>query len=152
MEFLRWLNQHWFTLLQSIGIVGGLIFTGISFLTDAKDRKVTNLIAVTHEHRDIWTQLYKRPELWRVLNRFPDLTKLPVTAEEQLFVNFVILHLSSVYEAMKNSMFFEAPGLGRDLKHLFSLPIPRFVWEKMKPLQDPKFIEFVERLAGLKNR
>jgi hypothetical protein len=48
-------------------------------------------------------------------------------------------------------MFFEIPGLGKDLKHLLSLPIPQLVWEKMKPLQDPKFIEFVETLMGLKN-
>src|SRR5258708_5149420 len=102
MGFLHWFGQNWFVLLQSLGIVGGLLFTAVSLRIDTKVRRVGNLISVTHEHRDIWTQLYQRPELWRVLEQNVDLRKEPLTNEEELFVNLLILHLVSVHEAIKN--------------------------------------------------
>ena len=150
MGVIYWLGERWFTLIQTACIVAGLLFTAISLRIDAKARRVSNLIAITREHRDIWTQLYKRPELWRVLERFPDLANAPISAEQQMFINFIILHLASVYEAMENSMFFQIPSLGKDLKHFFSLPIPRIVWDRMKSLQSAKFVAFVEALAQLK--
>lgn len=76
MDFVPWLSLHWFTLLQSIGIVGGLLFTGVSLRIDTKVRRVSTLITITQQHRDIWTQLYRRPEMARHL---PD----PYPAQER---------------------------------------------------------------------
>jgi|SRR6266850_5346183 len=145
MEFLDWFSVHWFTLLQSAGIIGGLLFTAVSLRIDAKVRRVGNLIAVTHEHRDIWTQLYKRPELWRVVDRDLDLEQAPPTAEEELFVNFLILHLASVHEAMREGMFVQLPGVQRDIRNFFSLPIPNLVWGKLRSLQNIEFVAFIEK-------
>jgi hypothetical protein len=47
MEFGNWLRDHWFVLLQSAGIIGGLLFTGISLRIDARVRRVGNLLAIT---------------------------------------------------------------------------------------------------------
>ena len=81
MGFLHWFGQYWFVLLQGAGIVGGLLFTAVSLRIDTRVRRVGNLISITHEHRDIWTQLYSRPELWRVVDRHVDLRKSPPTDE-----------------------------------------------------------------------
>ena len=144
MAFWEWLGQHWFTLLQSGGIIGGLLFTAVSLRIDATVRRVGNLIAITHEHRDIWKQIYERPELWRVLDPDVDLKKAPVTYEEHLFVNLLILHLASVYEAMKHGMFVHLPALQKDIRSFFSRPIPQSVWLAMRPLQDREFIDLIE--------
>jgi hypothetical protein len=44
MELLGWFVQNWFTFIQSIGIIAGLLFTGAAFKRDAKSRQVVNLI------------------------------------------------------------------------------------------------------------
>src|SRR5260221_13307070 len=68
MGFLNWASDNWFILLQSLGIIGGLLFTAASLRLDEKTRRVGNLMAITKNHREIWTALYDRPELSRVLD------------------------------------------------------------------------------------
>src|ERR1044072_173514 len=101
MAFLDWLQGNWFTLLQSAGIIGSLLFTGVSLRMDAKVRRVGNLLRMTEGHRNIWSELYVRPELARVTNGSVDLAKEPVTNLEELFVSFLILHLSGSYRALQ---------------------------------------------------
>ena len=85
-----------------------------------------------------------RPELSRVLNDHPELDKQPLSAQEELFVNMLILHLGTVYRAIKEGMFVKLEGLQNDVREFFALPIPKAVWKKTRPLQDHDFTEFVE--------
>lgn len=142
--WLEWIGEHWFDLLQSVGIIGSLLYTGLSLRIDARVRRVNNRFAITEQHRGIWTQFYRRPELARVVKTKIDLTSAPVTEDEELFVTLVILHLNSVYYAMKDGVFLKPEGIQKDVASLFSLPIPRDVWERSKPLQDREFVRFVE--------
>src|SRR5205085_6010001 len=140
----NWFQDNWFTLLQSLGIIGGLFFTGVSLLIDAKVRRVGNLFEVTKQHREIWTSLYSKPELKRVIDPKADVTVASVTDEEELFVNFLILHLASNYRAGKAGMFTLRAELHADISDFFSQPIPREVWSRMKRFQDKDFVQFVE--------
>jgi len=72
------------------------------------------------------------------------LDKKPLTDEEQMFVTSIVVHLDSVHRAIKAKMFLQQEGLHRDIKGFFSLPIPRAVWKRIKPLQDENFVEFIE--------
>src|ERR1051325_34805 len=102
---VSWIAQNWFDLLQSVGIVGGLIFTAVSLRTDARVRRVSNLLTITARHRDLWTRLQERPELARVLSRDVDLQRDQISGAEELFVTFVVLHLNSVQEAIRQRMY-----------------------------------------------
>lgn len=144
MGLIQWLEQNWFSSIQIIGILGGLLFTAVNFRTDAQARRVSNLIALTQHQREIWTHLYTRPELARVLAKTVNLKSAPVTDAEELFVNFLILHLNSAHHAMQTGLFMKPEGLQRDIQLLFSLPIPQAVWRKMKPFQNKDFARFVE--------
>jgi hypothetical protein len=144
MTFLDWFRDNWFALLQSLGIVGGLFFTGISLRTDANVRRIGNLFTVTKHHREIWTTLYTRPELKRVIDASADLKAQPISDEEELFVNLLILHLASNYRAAKAGMFLLRGEIRADIISFFSLPIPRAVWKKIKAFQDKEFASFVE--------
>jgi hypothetical protein len=64
--------------------------------------------------------------------------------DEELFVNFLILLLNASFHAMKNGVLTASEGLRKDVRRFFSLPLPRVVWEKMKPFQDTSFVTFVE--------
>ena len=144
MGVIRWLEQHWLDLLQSLGIIGGLLLTTVSLRADSRVRKVANLLTITAHHREIWTRLYDRPGLARILAARVDLEQAPVTNEEELFVLLVVLHLSSAQEAIKQGMFSIPDGLREDVGRFFALPIPRAVWQRIKSLQDVDFVAFVE--------
>jgi hypothetical protein len=144
MGFNEWIGQNWLALIQTGALAGGLLFTGIAVLLDARARRVGNLIQLTQQHRELWERLFIQPELARVLNPTPDLTRFPVTAEEEMFVIFLILHLSNTYYAIRSGFLQKIRGLRKDIERFFSLPIPRAVWEKVKELQDETFVQFVE--------
>ena len=67
-----------------------------------------------------------------------------MTAEEELFMIFVFLHLSDTYYVIKAGLFEKPAGLRKDIRRFFSLPIPRAVWERIRDLQEKPFVRFVE--------
>jgi hypothetical protein len=144
MALTDWMSHNWFALVQSGVPTAGLLLIGIALLLEARARRVGNLIQLTQQHRDLWERMYSQPELSRILNPNADLQKMGVTAEEEIFVVFIILHLSSTYYAMRSGFFRRPHGLRKDIERFFSLPIPRTVWEKVKVLQEPPFAKFVE--------
>jgi hypothetical protein len=144
MGVLLWIGKTWFDLVQSLGIIAGLLFTSATFRRDARERRVANLIEITKQHREIWAELFRQPGLARVLDIEVDLVQAPVTREEEVFIRLLILHLNSVYEAMKNGVFMKPDGLRKDIRRFFTRPVARTVWERMRPLQDIQFVRFVE--------
>jgi len=141
----NWVAENWFGLLQTVGIVGSLLLAAYTTRKDERARRVGNSIAVNEQYRQIWRQLFEHPKLSRVLAKDIDLEKEPVSTEEELFVTMLIQHLSTVYRATKHGEFVKLEGLQRDVEESFSLPIPKAVWEKIKPFQDKDFVAFVER-------
>jgi hypothetical protein len=144
MGFLPWLADNAFELLNAFGIVGGLLFTAHSLRSETKTRRVANLLALTEAHRNIWKEHFKNPDLVRVLAPAVDLSKEPITNEEEIFVNLVIQHLSVVYHTMRDELLMKPEGLRQDVASFFSLPIPEAIWNKLKTAQNDRFVEFVE--------
>jgi len=105
---------------------------------------VETLIQLTQSHREIWETLLSRPDLFRVLKPDADIKVRPVTDSEKLVVVLVVLHLHAAFEASKNGVVVPLEGMARDIKTVFSLPIPRAVWEDVRPFQNAKFVAFVE--------
>lgn len=96
MEGSQWIAENWFDILSAVGIIGGLFFTAVALRSDTKTRKIAHLLTITTNHREIWKEFLRNPHLARVLDPSADVAKQPITLEEKEFVNFVILHLSSV--------------------------------------------------------
>lgn len=138
-----WIAENWFDLLSAVGIIGSLLLTAVSLQSGTKTRRVGNLLTLTQNHREIWSELFDHRELRRVLSPDPDLSKTPMSLDERWFANLVIQHLSSAYEALKSGLAIKPEGLANDVGWFFSLPIPRAVWEGIEPLQNPDFVDFV---------
>lgn len=102
------------------------------------------MLTLTASHREIWSVLFSKPELARILRRDVDLAESAVTVEEELLVQFLILHLNATFKTRLNGMEFDDDGLAQDIRGFFSRPIPRFVWNRSKRFQSPDFVEFVE--------
>ena len=144
MGALPWLTEHWLDLAQTVGIVGGLLFSAYTTWKDERARRVGNSIAITEQYREIWKELHERPGLARVLAKEVNPQKQPVSVQEELFVKTLLLHLGTVYRAMRYSEFVKLDGLRKDVQEFLSLPIPKAVWENMKAFQDGDFAGFVE--------
>jgi len=144
MEETNWIAAHWFDLIQTVGIVGSLLFAAYTTHKDDAARKIANSIAINDQYRNIWKEIYEHPKLARVLEKNADLENEPVSIEEERFVMTLILHLGTAFRAMKHGEFVTLEGLKKDAQQFFSLPIPKVVWGKIKPFQDNNFASFVE--------
>jgi hypothetical protein len=151
MGMAGWFSENWFNVLSSLTGVGGLWFAGFAIHRDAqargeeaKARRFSNQIAVTANHREVWKELFRAPELRRVIEPSADIKAKPVTAEEEFFVQMVIANASLMYEALKDELVTRQEGFRRDLRSFFSLPIPRAVWAESKLLQNQDFAAFIE--------
>ncbi len=143
MEIFHWLGEDGIKWLEAIGLIASLGFTAFTVRKDDRSRRISNLLALTAEHRDIWTELYRRPELSRVLEPRVDLRREPITNAEALFVTFLLLHLSATYRAMKEGMFTTRQALDRDIAWFLALPIPAEVWNRSIAFLEPDFVAYV---------
>jgi hypothetical protein len=143
MGIFEWISQNWFDLFSSIGVVSGLWFTAVSLRSETKTRRVANLLTITANHREVWKEFFHSPELTRTIDPVADVVKHPVTSAEEFFVNMVISHTSSVYEALKDELVTKQENLRRDVKMFFALPVPKAVWSKTKLLQNQDFAAFI---------
>ena len=137
--------KNWFSGLQTIGIVGGLLFTAAAFLREAKSRRIANLMEITRNHREIWSELYRRPELARVSHLMMNRKDSTHSVEEDLFVRLLILHLNTVYHAMKDGLAGTPEGIREDINRFFAQPVVKSIWDRVKPFQDSAFVDFIEK-------
>ncbi len=140
METLHWIGE----VLQSAGIITGFIFTLHALRKDTAARHISNLLAFGQQHHAIWKQVQERKELSRIMDERAVLDTKPPSHEERLFVTQLILHLDGVHRAMQAKMAVNIEGLRKDVRDFFVLPVPRAVWEALKPYQDRDFIAFME--------
>lgn len=139
-----WLTIHWLEVLQSIGIISGFIFTAVSLRRESRARKISNMIALAERHHAIWKELYHRPELARILDEQLASDSVSPTREERLFVTSLILHLDGIHRTLKAGMLVQLEGLERDVRGFFSRPVPKAVWQQLRPLQNRDFARFVD--------
>lgn len=144
MGIAEWLAQNWFNALSSIGIMGSFWVGILALRSAARAAQVSNLLAVTASYREIWKDYHARPGLARVLDAAADVPSRPVTPEEDLFVRQVIFQLATFFYASRGGLLIDQAGARRDVRDFFSLPVPRAVWEKSKPLQNRDFAAFVD--------
>ena len=142
---VSWLVANWFQALQSLSIVSGLVFAGCSVARDARARRVANLLSLARDHRELWLEVYRQPELHRILDPNPDLVAKPRTFAETAMVNLLLIHLSTTWQLNRLRLMLMPGGVENDIKNLFSLPIPKSVWDQTKALRDPKFARFVDQ-------
>ncbi|MDE2106297.1 MAG: hypothetical protein KGL39_54255, partial [Patescibacteria group bacterium] len=90
--------------------MAGLLFTAFTVRQDIRERRLTNLMALTGQHRDIWKTLYERPGLARLLSPAANPERQPLTRQETLFVTLVVLHLSSVHRIIKHQLVSQVGG------------------------------------------
>lgn len=140
-----WLAGQWFDWVQTVGIVASLVFTAVALRRESQARRAGYLVDLTKLHRQLWLEMCRRPDLARLLSHAPNLEQSPVTGAEERFVNLLIVHLSTVWELVREGKVVRQEAVERDVRAFFSLPLPRTVWDRTKAVRDQGFVRFVER-------
>ncbi|MES2595797.1 MAG: hypothetical protein V4662_10700 [Verrucomicrobiota bacterium] len=148
LSAISWMGNHFFDLLSATGIISGLVFTAVSYREDTKSRRLSNLVTLTKQHREIWEETQTNPKLDRVRDPLADLYTKPVTSEESQFVMLLLFHLHCWYRAIQEGEVKVLEGLEMDIQSFLGKPIPKFVWEQRKAYFDPDFRTFVDRVIS----
>jgi hypothetical protein len=141
--FLGWLEANWFNLVQTGALLLGLVYTGLGFARDSKGRRLSNLLALKAEHRELWNALHDRPELARVLDSDLDLLASPMTNQEEVFLRQMIVHFALAWELARNGVPLDTEAFRYDVREVFSFPLPKLAWGRAVQAQDPGFSRFV---------
>lgn len=83
-------------------------------IEETKSPRISNLLAITANHRELWKECFHDPELARVIHPAADLEKQPVTPAEEFFMSMMISHTSSTYEALKEELLTKQDRFSRD--------------------------------------
>lgn len=148
-DLRTWGSENWLPLLQSVGIVGSLLLTATTIRHSRKSREVGALLTLASNHRALWGEVHGRKDLARVLLPEVDLIERPISAEEEEFLNVVIVHFHTGWLLAKEGIGATLPVLAVDVRSFFSLPIPRAVWAKTKHAREPSFVRFVDGCLNL---
>lgn len=138
-----WLETNWFNLVQTVALLLGLIFTGLGFARDSRSRRLSNLLALKEEHRELWSTIHDKPELARVLEPELDLVGSPMTNQEEVFLRQMIVHFAVAWELARDGMPLDMAAFQHDAREVFSLPLPKLAWERAFKAQDPRFANFI---------
>lgn len=141
---LSWISNHLFDLLSAGGLIASLGFTAASFREDTRSRRLSNLLKLTEQHRDIWEESQSNLKLARIRDPHADLYTKPVTPEEAQFVMLLMFHLHCWYQAIQEGEVNILEGLELDILNFFSRPVSRQVWNERKAFFDRSFRQFVD--------
>lgn len=141
------------TTLESIGIIGGLILSGLGLLLNAlatfrnnKASKLLNYQEITKSHRELWKLTLNDTDKYsRIFSEKVNLSKKPITYHEHRFIHLLLLHMTTVYNFSKHSHLIEIEKMKVDIGEFLSFPIPYEVWKRTKFYFNRDFITFVEK-------
>jgi hypothetical protein len=143
--FPSWVENNWFSVIQTVGIMASLWMTAGASNREAKAREVETLLTLADQHRGLWSTLRQHPELERVLKVDADTLVLPPAVAEEEFINSVMLHFQTTWRIANAGGVITLKELATDVRGFFSLPLPHAVWEKTKKSRNQGFVKFVDR-------
>ncbi|KKR13591.1 MAG: hypothetical protein UT42_C0044G0010 [Candidatus Falkowbacteria bacterium GW2011_GWA2_39_24] len=97
---MEWIQNNWFNVLQSIGIIASVLFTAYVVRVSNKSKKVENLLLLNQYHREIWLYYLDNPHLSSIFKKDIPEDYNPTDIENR-FVSIIILHLNTAFLATK---------------------------------------------------
>jgi hypothetical protein len=135
-----------FQLIQLSLIVGGLLFTVIQLRRTAKAARVANLLALTKNHRELWSILLNDPQLRQILFSTREVGSThDLSSEERLLVNFFLLHMATSFELQRARMITRNRATAADMADIICLPAFRVVWQEHSRYHPRRFQRYIER-------
>lgn len=140
------LEANWFNVVQTFGIIASLLFTAMTLRQGLRSTRITSLLALEEQHRELWSELHRRPELARILDPAPDLVGQPVSSAEAEYLNTVFVHFCTGWRLATEHRILLEDDLGRDIAEFLKNPIPSQVWTRTTGIRERRFVAFVEKV------
>lgn len=103
------------------------------------------ILALAELHRALWSQVYSREDLKRVVSEAVDLNAQPLTVAEEEFLNQALILFQTGWQMARLGTVHKEAALEADVRGFFSLPLVQIAWERSKSRRDEVFVRFVER-------
>jgi hypothetical protein len=132
--------------LEPVGIIAGLVFSGVALRNDTRARRIENHIKISDGYREIWSTQVADPKLDRILLSNPDLITTPISPAEDRLVRFIFQNVLLAFEARQAGQLGDIGNLEKDVAEFISRPIPKAVWKEIARFQPEAFRKFVEAL------
>ena len=142
---IPWLQQDWFDLIQTLGIVCSIALTATALHRETQARKLGHYLTLVAHHRELWSETHRRPDLARIFQGDVDLVAAPMTIAEEEFLNLVIEHFTTGWLVAKDTRFLNPKVLAADAETFFARPLPQMAWNQTKHARDPQFVSFIEQ-------
>ncbi len=144
-----WVNDP-ASIVKLILIAIGTLLAIVTIRRNTNSTKVSNLLAITQGHRDIWSKAMDDPDISKILNTEFDISS--ITPKQKMFINFIIMHFSASFEAEKKGALIEVEQLKLDARNFFNLPAPNHVWNNNQKFQNKRFRKFVNKCINSSNQ
>ncbi len=151
-EAIAWLSANWFSLVQSAGIIISILLTAAAMRRERRSRRVGDYLALASEHRELWGDLHRRPELARVVASEVDLLEQPLSTAEEEFLLLIIVHFHTGWLLACQDSLVSRAVLARDAGAFFRLPLASEVWKRTQAARDPAFVEFINSACAKPKR
>ena len=135
----------WFTLLQSLGIIIGFLFSGYAIWKDANATKLQNYILLTQSHREVWSMMMDNEKLGRVLEKDIPASKMELTYRERQFLTFIFLHITCSFELSKRGKIVDIEKDKEDIADLLSHPLVKKFWDDNSRFYNEDFRAFITK-------
>lgn len=147
-------QKYFLPLFQTSGIVFS-IWIGIYNIRRAvRLEKLRSLSDMTKSNRDILTfYISNQEKLSRVFANtlIIDLDIEPVSIQEKIYINILILHFNVIFNSLENNVSSEIEKLEIDIGGFLILPLPNAVWNQAKIYQNGNFVKFVDNCIKNQN-
>lgn len=131
---------------QLIVVVIGASLTIIQITRNVTANRIANLLAVTKNHREIWSMLMDRDELHEIMMTSSKIRKAnELSTEQRLFLNFLLLHMAAAFASTRSGLLTRNKSVSTDVGELMSLPAPFAFWSEQKRFHHKPFARFVDR-------
>ena len=144
VEFPSWIEKQWFNVVQTLGIITGSALTAWIACADARSRRAGNLLEMAAQHRELWSEAHRRPELARIFKEEADLVSTPISTAEEEYLRLIIVHFNTGWTMRRAGASYSGKTLSADIRAFFKLPLPAAIWEQTKNARDQGFVKFVE--------
>lgn len=134
----------WIDFAQLIGIALGFGLTIRELRVTSKLRKFDVFWRIGESHREVWREVTDNSSLNRVLLEEVNLEETPLTLQEEVFVNLVVLHMENVFHAHKHGYYSIGLHETADIRTFIQLPVPSAAWSTIRKFQAPDFVAFLE--------
>ena len=138
------LKSDWLPLVQSAGIIGGLVFAGMNFRREGRAKRASNYVTLVQNYRDVWKLKIADPTLMRIFRTDLRASELSLSETEARFLSFLIFHLSTYHQLWTNGQIDKIDAIGEDIKNTFACPAIRKYWEENKKFYNRGFARFVD--------